>query len=244
MKWFLMAVICLGGAFVLFQMEQEKVRKTEKEFQQKIIEVNNHKFEVPDLPDKMPNSDLSEEDLKKYKKALHSSSFGVKMEAFSKLLNAQDASVIPAMKKVIARKYEVCYGSQCEDVSAQKMAVISLISSSQSKASMEMLEMAAKDKNKNVRAAAVRALGEYLSQDVLAPLDEAKKDRDKDIRENAEQSYEKIFKTIEDWKREQRSALIEEYARKAATSSYEKAEQKFNMLADAVSANHSSAKGL
>jgi len=244
MKWFLMAVICLGGAFVLFQMEQEKVRKTEKEFQQKIIEVNNHKFEVPDMPDKVPNSDLSEADLKKYKKALHSSSFGVKMEAFNKLLNAQDASVIPAMKKVIARKYEVCYGGQCEDVSAQKMAVISLISSSQSKASIEMLEMAAKDKNKNVRAAAVRALGEYLSQDVLAPLDEAKKDRDKDIRENAEQSYEKIFKAMEDWKREQRSALIEEYSRKAATSSYEKAEQKFNMLADAVSANHSSAKGL
>jgi len=236
MKWFIMSLFCLGGAFVVFQMQQAELRKTEKEFQTKIEEVNNHVFTIPDIPEADPAQALTEPELKKYRRALKSSNFATRMDAINRLWEAQDQAVVPAIKYIILKKYVVCYG-QCENIPAQKLQVLDLLKRSHSQLNMEFLIAAAGDRNKDVRLSAVQGLGEYVTADVLEPLQIASSDKHKEIADAANESFNKVIEAMDNWKRDRRNALIEEYAAKIAVGDYKEAEKKLQAIADTVSKN-------
>jgi HEAT repeat protein len=240
MKWFIMSLFCLGGAFVVFQMQQAELHKTEKEFQTKIAEVNNHVFTVPAIPEADPSRALTEQELKKYHRALKSANFGTRMEAINRLWDAQDQAVVPAIKHIILKKYVVCYG-QCENIPAQKMQVLDMLKRSQSQLNMEFLIMAAGDRNKDVRLSAVQGLGAYVTSDVLEPLQIASSDKNKEIAATANESFNRIIESMDNWKSDRRKALIEEYAAKIAVGDYKEAEKKLQAMADTISKNSAAA---
>lgn len=239
MKWFIMSLLCLGGAFVVFQRQQAELRKTENEFQAKIAEVNNHVFAIPDIPEADPENALKEAELKKYRHALKSRSFAVRMDAINKLWNAQDQAVVPAIKNIVLKKYAVCYG-QCENVPAQKLQVLDMLKQSKAQINMEFLIAAAGDKNKDVRLSAVRGLSEYVTADVLEPLQIAASDKNKEVAAAAEEGFNRVIEAMENWKKDQRAALITEYSAKIAVGDINAAEKKLREMSDRISKNSNS----
>lgn len=228
MRW-LVPIVLVGLAVFVFVEQRSGVQKIEEEFAAKVIEIKNHKFEVPAVPEKDNNFEISAADIKKMRRQINSPDLLLSADAMSKLWKAQDETIIPSINRILETKYSSCY-SNCDKIALRKLSAVDTISRDRSRINLKMLLTASKDKNKDVRLASIKALGDYLIEDVVDPLQNAMSDKETDVSLAAGEGLEKVVRGMKNWKQDQIDQLIHDYSRKISTGDYESAERKLKRI--------------
>jgi len=229
MKW-IMPLILISAAFYVFSLQQANMQKIENEFRAKVTEVKNHKFDVPDVPEKNNDLSISAAEIKKFRRQINSPELMLSEEAMSRLWEAQDETIEPSLNKILNAKYSSCFYVDCKKIALRKMSAVNVISRDRSRLALKMLLNASKDKNSKVRFAAVKALGDYMMEEVLDPLQTAMSDKDSEVSSAAGKSFEKIINGMKDWRKEQIDRLVQDYSKQIAVGDYKDAERKLRKI--------------
>ena len=240
MKRVLISVLCILAAVFIYAKQQEELKKIEQEFKDKVVEVNNFKFDIPAMPEKDSSITLAENALRLARRQAVSADIKTSMEAIEKLWKMQDETAIPSIKKVMSMK---CRRSQgCNQVEQHKLAVVEFIGREQTKINLKLLQTAASDLSPAVRKAAALAMGEYLTKDVLSPLQLLTVDKDSGVSSQAWESMEKVSHSMSTWKKDQVNALVSEYAKKISRGDTVSAEKKLRRIARRIDKETEEAK--
>lgn len=229
MKRVLISVLCILAAVFIYAKQQEELNKIEQEFMNKVVEVNNFKFDIPTMPEKDTSITMANNTLKLVRKQAVSADIQTSMEAIEKLWKMQDDMAISSIRKVMSMK---CRRSQdCNQVEQHKIAVVEFIGREQTKINLKLLQTAATDLSPAVRKAAAAAMGEYLTKDALAPLQLLTVDKDSSVSNQAWESMENVSHRMSTWKKDQINNLVSEYAKKISRGDTVSAEKKLRRIA-------------
>ena len=104
MKRVLISVLCILAAVFIYAKQQEELNKIEQEFMNKVVEVNNFKFDIPTMPEKDTSITMANNTLKLVRKQAVSADIQTSMEAIEKLWKMQDDMAISSIRKVMSMK--------------------------------------------------------------------------------------------------------------------------------------------
>ena len=229
MKMLISILLIACAAFVFFKQQNDRNR-LEQEFLAKVTEARNHNFVIPAVPEKDPNFSLTEAELKKARRqAFQQKDIDSNVNAIEQLWKLQDKDAIPAIRKVLGNKYTNCYGN-CANVVSHKISLINFVSREQTKVNLKLLMSVTKDKDVVVRTTAISALGQYLCNDVIVPLQNLMSDRNQDVAKTAGTAFDNVFHGMKQWRENRVDELVSEYARKIAPLDYERGEKKLRTL--------------
>lgn len=200
MKWLLMLGVFVAGIFYLMNQRKQEAILAEKLRQAKTEEI---KLADPTLPTEQPKSTVlkfSQSTLGTLKSMTSDSNEKVRLASAELIWQIQD----PDAAAIIKGMFET------ETEPSAKKQLIEMLQKDKNRMSLELISEALKDSDKDVRIAAVDAIGNYNTKEAIPALNRALKDYDEEVRLKALKAVDNIRKAIEDLKKQQLQALEEQ----------------------------------
>lgn len=211
-KWFVLFIIAAMLLFFYSNRSKTKEKKLQQEYQAAIAAVATYKPELPDLP---PRQDMEfpATVIEKLHRSVRSRNVEEASKAMDIMWKIHDGDVIPVMKKHLSARVDICW-SDCSVITDMKNRVMDIITRDVSQLNFELLCIAAKDRNKDIRKRAVVTLANYPTEEALEMMNYALNDRESEIRTCAIEGVVRINNDIKRIREERKTEITNEYRRK------------------------------
>lgn len=197
MKWLFMILVFVGGTFYLLNQRKQAAIEADKF---RLEQSQAVKVQDPALPAEQAKSTalkFSPQTLTTLRSLTTDSNEKVRLASVELLWQIQDEEAVGIIKAMFENETEP----------ATKKQIIEMLAKDKNKMSLGLISEALKDSDKDVRIAAVEAIGGYSTKEAIPALNHALKDYDEEVRLKALKAVDTIRTAIEDIHKEQVEAL-------------------------------------